>query len=64
MSWNYRVLDHDGELAIYEVYYEDDGKVKGHSLLPAIPKGNDINELNDELALYRAALNSPVLKYT
>lgn len=25
MPWNYRVMNRGGELAIYEVYYKDDG---------------------------------------
>jgi hypothetical protein len=35
MSWEYRVMNRDGELAIYEVYYGDDETVKGYSAEPA-----------------------------
>ena len=63
MSWNYRVLDRDGELAVYEVYYREDGSVKGHSLAPSFPRGEDLNDLKEELSLYSEALNKPILKY-
>lgn len=63
MAWNYRILDHDGELAIYEVYYNNDGSVKGHSLAPAFPKGDEMEEQKEELSLYSEALEKPILKY-
>ena len=31
MTWNYRVMQFKGELAIYEVYYNEAGKVCGYS---------------------------------
>ncbi|MCG7498843.1 hypothetical protein MHO82_18395 [Vibrio sp. Of7-15] len=63
MSWNYRVLENEGELAIYEVYYDDSGAVKGHSLTPTYPRAESFDGLKEELELYAEALIKPILKY-
>ena len=36
MSWNYRVIERDGEFAIYEVFYDDAGRVIGHTETPTV----------------------------
>ncbi len=63
MSWNYRVMSRNGELAIYEVYYRDDGTVKGYSAEPTFPGGEDLAELAANLRQYASALEEPVLPY-
>ncbi len=34
MSWNYRVLDHGTHFALHEVYYREDGSVRGWTAEP------------------------------
>lgn len=65
MTWNYRVLDRDGYLAIYEVYYDDEGNVRGYTENPTYPRGyeGDLDELKTQLELYCEALDKPILKY-
>ena len=63
MSWNYRVMQSDGELAIYEVYYDADGKVIGSSESPVFPHGENLEELRADLAHYSEALSMEVLEY-
>lgn len=63
MSWEYRVMNRDAELAIYEVYYHDDGRIQGHSATPAVPAGETLEELRGNCDLYMAALAKPVLEY-
>lgn len=38
MTWEYRVMSRDGAVAIYEVYYYEDGRVRGHSAEPAVKR--------------------------
>jgi len=64
MSWNYRVIDrHDGELAIFSVYYYEDGRIRGVSADPSSPRGyeGDIENLKAELKRYASALDKPIL---
>lgn len=63
MTWEYRVTDRNGELAIYEVYYYEDGRVRGYSATPAFPTGVSLEELRDACNIYAAALAKPVLQY-
>ncbi len=63
MTWEYRVMSNKGELGIYEVYYYDDGKIKGYSSEAVIPKGSCLGELREEALRYIAALDKPVLEY-
>lgn len=63
MTWEYRVLTRDGELAIYEVYYYPNGGIEGYSALPVFPTGANLEELKNECDLYMAALKKPILNY-
>ena len=63
MTWEYRVMSRRGELAIYEVYYDPEGRVVGYGASPAVPAGPDINELRANCELYAAALEKPELEY-
>ena len=64
MSWEYRVMVHDGEHAIYEVYYDDeDGRVKGYTAVPKFPTGETLEELRSNCQLYLAALDKSVLPH-
>jgi hypothetical protein len=66
MSWNYRVIkERDGTYAIHEVYYSsekpDDSEIKHMSADPAIPFGDTLEELKEDIKHYVAALDRPVL---
>ncbi|HLO92695.1 MAG TPA: hypothetical protein VK195_00125 [Burkholderiaceae bacterium] len=63
MPWNYRVMNRDGELAIYEVYYDDEGRVRGHGSEPTFPAGDSIEALRANCALFLTALEKGVLVY-
>ena len=63
MTLEYRAMTHEGELAIYEVYYYEDGRIKGYSATPVFPVGETIEELRANCDLYIVALTKPVLSY-
>jgi hypothetical protein len=56
-------MNRGGELAIYEVYYSDDGSVQGYSEAPTYPAGNSVSALRTNCERYCAALQKPVLVY-
>lgn len=53
----------EGELAIYEVYYCEDGRIQGYSSAPVFPRGETIDELTASCSLYLKALGLPILEY-
>ena len=59
--WNYRVMRNGDEVAIHEVFYRDDGSVRGWTATPVWPRAGTVEELRDELARYARALDEPVL---
>lgn len=61
MSWNYRVVEHAGEFAIHEVFYDDTGKVTGWTETPVYPRAESVEDLAQELARYAEALKKPVI---
>ncbi|MEK8034908.1 hypothetical protein AACH06_29180 [Ideonella sp. DXS29W] len=63
MTWNYRVMVKDGELAIYEVFYRADGSVEGWTENPVFPRASTLKELQLELQRYAEALNKEVLPH-
>ena len=63
MTWEYRVMERDGELAIYEVYYYEDGRTQGYSAKPSFPAADTVEVLRANCDLYVAALDKPVLRY-
>lgn len=66
MTWNYRVVrttQGDEEwFAIYEVYYDDDGRPEARTEEPASPAGETLEELQEDLQWYLRALQEPVLE--
>ena len=60
---NYRVIVHDGQYAVYEVFYADDGRIVGYTQDPVFPRAESLEELAVELRRYEAALNEPPLDY-
>jgi hypothetical protein len=71
MGWNYRVMKHikgDGApphgetfYAIHEVYYNDDGTVRGWTEKKVSPCGETPKEFLGSLMLYQGAVIKPVL---
>jgi len=69
--WNYRVVrrkfsdDYSeySEFNIYEVYYDENGKVNAWVARPMEPYGNSINDLKEDLGMFMKALELPVLAW-
>jgi hypothetical protein len=65
MSWDYRVIRTEGEAgaryAIYEVYYDDEDRPEARTGHPSYPAGETLEELQEDLHSYQAALSQPVL---
>ena len=65
MTWNYRIVSEkapEGEfLQLYEVYYDDDGKINGMTENPMKPYGESVEELQNDLEYMMEALKQPVL---
>lgn len=68
MTWNYRIVRHhnggDIWFAIHEVYYEEDGKPKMVSTSPVAPHGENLDDLQKDLEMQKAACKLPILDYT
>lgn len=62
MSWNYRVIEDNGQYAIYEAYYRKNGSIEAVSAEPCFPAGESLSGLRDDMRYYRAALSKPVLR--
>ena len=68
MSWNHRVLltkaDYIGEFwySIHEVHYNEDGSVARYGINPAVPYGETLEELAEDIERFKKALEKPVLE--
>ena len=66
MTWNYRVVrttQGDEEwFAIYEVYYDDEGRPEARTEEPVSPAGETLEALQQDLQWYLRALQEPVLE--
>ena len=67
MSWNYRILKRrygeDVSYGVYEVYYDDEGRVVACSEWPLEPFGETFDDLAADLQLFAAAATRPALDY-
>ena len=63
MPWNYRVVAKDGQLAVHEVFYDNDGLITGFTGDPVHPRADTLEDLADEFERYRRALSEPVLDF-
>ena len=63
MTWNYRVMKRGDQYAIYELFYNEDGTVKGYSAEPVYPRAETPDELAEEVTRYIAALDKPALNH-
>lgn len=65
MTWNYRIVkttSEDGDrYAIHEVYYDANGNPTSHTVEPACPIGETLEELQVEMERYQKAMGKPVL---
>ncbi|HBE17954.1 MAG TPA: hypothetical protein DEG17_03755 [Cyanobacteria bacterium UBA11149] len=62
ISWDYRVFqEKDGDYAIREVIYGDDGEIIGCTENPVEPFGRTLEELAQSIDDFQAALKLPVL---
>lgn len=67
-NWNYRVIKHTHEngqveFGIYEVFYFDDGSVKGWTKEPLTPTSPSLAELKEDLNLMVAACEAEPLHF-
>jgi len=58
MMWNFRIIKKDDIYGLYEVFYNDDGKIFAHDENPTI-----IGESVDDLIQYLKMMSSDVDKY-
>lgn len=68
MSWNYRVMkrkisESEFEFGIYEVYYDDNGRVKGYTENSMTPVVHTAEGLKYELEIMMKAFDKEVLEY-
>lgn len=63
MSWNYRVLQNENSVAIYEVYYDENGDPRSCTMSPVSPIGEDVEGLKKDLEMMKQAFDKPVLDY-
>jgi len=67
MTWNYRVLRQvqNGEpyLAIYEVYYDKNGRANAMTANPIAIQGETLEELMEAYKMQAEAFAQPVLDY-
>lgn len=62
MSWNYRVIELDGQFAIHEVFYNAAGSIAGITEAPVFPRGETLDDLAADISRYAEALSLPVLR--
>ena len=62
MSWNYRIIEHNEQFAIHEVFYKPDGSIAGVTETPVFPRGETIDALTADITRYTEALSLPVLR--
>lgn len=68
MSWNYRVMKRENssgeyDYGIYEVYYDENGKVISWTINPITPVRSSEEELQFELHLMLRAFKETTLVY-
>lgn len=68
MSWNYRIMKRKNELGelkfgIYEVYYDDNGNIKGYTKKSLISTCTSEKDLKVELEIMMKAFEKQTLIY-
>ena len=62
ISWDYRIIEHDGAFTLHEVHYNERGEIISVSEDPMGPSGETLEELKDDMEYFLQAFNRPVLK--
>ena len=60
---NYRVILKNGQYAIHEVYYDEQGEPWTCTEDPVCPEGGTLDDFRAEMEHYQHALELPVLEY-
>jgi len=64
--WNYRIIKttQEGKVTykIHEVYYDDNGKIKGWTTEPVLPCGENVDELREDIFYFLQALRQPIFE--
>lgn len=68
MSWNYRIMkrkisESEFEFGIYEVYYNEDGSVKGYTENSLTPVVDNPEGLKREIEIMLKAFDQEILDY-
>ncbi len=65
MSWNHRVMrfsnDSEEWFGVHEVYYHEDGRLRGYTTEAVNVMGETVEELRAILERMLASLNKPIL---
>jgi hypothetical protein len=61
--WNYRLMQKNGQVAVHEVFYAEDGAITGYTADPVSPRADTVEELVEEFRRYERALSEPVLNF-
>jgi len=69
MSWNYRIMkreisENEFEFGIYEVYYNENGKINGWTEESIVPVVDNKEGLKNEMEEMLKAFNSETILYT
>ncbi len=62
ISWDYRIIEHDGAFTVHEAHYNEKGDIISISEEPMGPSGETLGELKDDMEYFLQALNRPVLR--
>jgi hypothetical protein len=62
MSWNYRVVRVDGQLQVFDVYYNATGLPHSRHVTPSFIYGETLEHLSEQLDWIREALEKPILE--
>jgi len=61
VTWDYRIINTDGELAIHEVYYDKKGRVTAYTAQSIALYGTTLEDLIEDMSWQQEALFHPVL---
>lgn len=66
-GWNYRLLrrqtEHGGQVAIHEVYYDENGDPRACTKEPVAIAAGEVDRLEEDMELMTEAFEKPVLNY-
>ena len=59
--WNYRIIKKGGVFGVYEVYYDNEGKVVCYTERPVSPGGDTLEEMKQDFKRYKKAFKEEVI---